>query len=399
LIGPLVVVETHPIQYHAPVWRAVQQDHGIPVTVVYGSDFSVAGYRDPGFGATFSWDTDLLSGYESVFLERAIPGDCPSIGNLRTPGLSDILKHLRPGAVLLVGYRPRFHQVAAYHAFRASAPILFRGDVTDHTASARWPAVARDRVLRRFYRSCSTLLYLGQRSLMHYRRLGVPDDRLVFSPHCVDDSTFRPAEADRARLRAECRRELGLEPQQPVVLFSGKFVLAKRPDLVLRALARLDKEEDIGRLLALFVGQGALEPELRQLAERLGVRCHFAGFQNQSRLSPFLHASDLLVLPSQSGETWGLVVNEALLHGLPAVVSDAVGCAPDLVEPGMTGEIFVSGSGESLARAIATTVRSTRSPQARAACREKVAPYSVTAAAAGVAEAYRRVTSSAALTN
>ena len=70
----LCVIETHPIQYHAPVWREVQQAHGIPVTAIYGSDFSVAGYRDREFNTTFQWDTDLLSGYTPMFLSRANVG-------------------------------------------------------------------------------------------------------------------------------------------------------------------------------------------------------------------------------------------------------------------------------------------------------------------------------------
>jgi glycosyltransferase involved in cell wall biosynthesis len=52
-------------------------------------------------------------------------------------------------------------------------------------------------------------------------------------------------------------------------------------------------------------------------------------------------AGDLLVLPSQgSGETWGLVVNEAMNLGKPIVVSSHVGCGPDLVRPGQNGWIF-----------------------------------------------------------
>ena len=46
----LAVIESHPVQYHAPVYRAVQRDFGVPVTAIYGSDFSVAGYRDREFG-------------------------------------------------------------------------------------------------------------------------------------------------------------------------------------------------------------------------------------------------------------------------------------------------------------------------------------------------------------
>jgi glycosyltransferase involved in cell wall biosynthesis len=44
-------------------------------------------------------------------------------------------------------------------------------------------------------------------------------------------------------------------------------------------------------------------------------------------------AADCLVLPSDFGETWGLVVNEAMASGLPCIVSDACGCAEDLIAP------------------------------------------------------------------
>ena len=60
------------------------------------------------------------------------------------------------------------------------------------------------------------------------------------------------------------------------------------------------------------------------------LKVHFAGFKNQLELPPYYLAADLMVLPSRrQGETWGLVVNEALHAGLPCIVTDAVGCAVD----------------------------------------------------------------------
>jgi glycosyltransferase involved in cell wall biosynthesis len=56
----------------------------------------------------------------------------------------------------------------------------------------------------------------------------------------------------------------------------------------------------------------------------------FTGFLNQSEISQAYVAADCLVLPSDYGETWGLVVNEALASGLPCLVSQACGCAEDL---------------------------------------------------------------------
>ena len=66
-----MIIETHPIQYHAPVWQYLNQVLGIPVTVVYGSDFSVEGYRDKEFGISIAWDADLLEGYKAIFLSKS----------------------------------------------------------------------------------------------------------------------------------------------------------------------------------------------------------------------------------------------------------------------------------------------------------------------------------------
>lgn len=56
--------------------------------------------------------------------------------------------------------------------------------------------------------------------------------------------------------------------------------------------------------------------------------------------------ADAFVLPSDTGETWGLVTNEAMLFRLPVVVSSEVGCAEDLVIPGETGYTFTGGAVE-----------------------------------------------------
>src|SRR5271169_3651044 len=85
---PLVVIESHPVQYHAPVYRLVQEAHGIPVTVIYGSDFSVAGYRDKEFDASFSWDVDLTAGNDVRFISRVNEGGASSFDKVSSRGLA-----------------------------------------------------------------------------------------------------------------------------------------------------------------------------------------------------------------------------------------------------------------------------------------------------------------------
>jgi glycosyltransferase involved in cell wall biosynthesis len=389
----LAVIETHPVQYHAPVYRMLQQQHGVPVTAIYGSDFSVAGYTDKEFGAAFAWDTDLLSGYSSVFLSRVTQGGAPSFDDVSAGGLRTVLAALRPDAVMIVGYSPRFNRAAWYEAWRAGRPILFRGETSDASDSRSWlKTQGRRAALALAYKSCSRLLFIGRHSQEHFRRMGVAGGRLVFSPYCVDVTPFETDEAARLRLRAATRRELGVSEDQVVVLFSGKLSRRKGVDLLMQAVKGLAPDVR-KRIVLAYLGDGALRPGLETLAAQPApVRAVFLGFQNQRQLSRFYHAADLLSLPSRYNETWGLVVNEALHHGLPCVVSDRVGCMPDLIEPGRTGESFRADSEPDLTRALSNAIALTGRAEIRDACRRKVAGYSVDRAAAGIAEAYHQAT-------
>lgn len=138
----------------------------------------------------------------------------------------------------------------------------------------------------------------------------------------------------------------------------------------------------------IFLGDGGDKEQLAVQAERLGLRAYFTGFQNQGNLSRFYNAADALVLPSTYSETWGLVVNEALHHGLPAIVSDAVGCADDLVLPGLTGEVAAANSVSSLASALARATPLMRDPETALRTRERIAKYTVEQAALGIERAY-----------
>ncbi len=391
----LAVIETHPIQYHAPVYRELQRNWGIPVTAVYGSDFSVAGYRDNEFATTFAWDTDLLSGYTPVFLSRVTEGGARTGLDVATRGLGAALRAAAPDAVMVVGYSPRFHRHAFLTAWRARYPILFRGETNDaareRNALKTW---ARARALRWLYQRCDRLLYVGQRSREHFQRLGCPETKLIFSPYCVDTTPFQFDEHARDRLRGATRAALKIGPEKIVVLFSGKLSKRKGPDLVLRAIKQLPAGAH-DRIVVLFLGSGDLRSELQTLAQYPpAIAAHLLGFQNQTKLSQYYHAADLLVLPSVELETWGLVVNEALHHGLPCVVSAGVGCAQDLIDPGVTGEIVPTGSAESLASTLAHALTLTGRKDIRTKCREKVNAYTVEAAARGIAEACRQVVQS-----
>ncbi len=384
----LAILETHPVQYHAPVYRALVRDFGVDVTAVYGSDFSVAGYQDKEFGASFAWDTDLLKGMKSQFISRAAEGGAANYESVTGRGLASALQALAPSVVMALGYAHPFDRAALKWARQQPIPLLFRGETSDHARQRSViKTLLRDWVLRNLYKRCAGLLYVGERSRAHYRRLGVPESRLFFSPYCVEAATFQSTEEDRTAMRGPTRQRLGIAEDAIVILYSGKLSERKGVDLLPQAVRLLPADLQ-KRAHLLFIGDGALRESLTHECNLLPkVHANFAGFQNQSALSAFYHASDLLVLPSRAMETWGLVVNEALMHGLPCVVSEGVGSQPDLVIPGKTGDVSKGDNAQHLTEALTTVMQWAGMEGVAGICRAQVRGYSTHAAAEGISKA------------
>src|SRR5271154_3453122 len=75
----LAYLVSHPIQYQAPLLRRIAQEADIDLTVFFGSDFSVRGYQDEGFGVDVKWDVPLLDGYRHDFLPTIRDSDHPGV--------------------------------------------------------------------------------------------------------------------------------------------------------------------------------------------------------------------------------------------------------------------------------------------------------------------------------
>ena len=116
-----------------------------------------------------------------------------------------------------------------------------------------------------------------------------------------------------------------------------------------------------------------------------GVSVRFAGFVNQSAIAPFYASTDVMVLPSRrAGETWGLVVNEALQAGCSVVMSDAVGCHREFVSWPYC-RVFKEGDSQALALMIGELMNRPLPPRRWA--RPAIEDYSVCAAATAIANA------------
>ena len=374
-IGFLV---SHPIQYYAPIFRELARRCDLTVFFAHRQDAS--GQGRAGYGVAFDWDVDLLSGYESHFLRNvARTPSTQTFFGCNTPEIADRITAGRFDAFVVPGWSLHSYWQAVRACRRAHVPVMVRGDSQLRGQRGGVAGRIKGMVFPYMLKQFDACLYVGRRNREYLEHYGVPPARLFFSPHCVDNDAF--AEGGSA---ARAVRGQGKPRSRRRVLFVGRLVESKRPmDLVLAA-ARLAASGEAVELV--IAGAGELQTQMEEAARAGGIEIRFLGFVNQSRLPAVYASADVLVLPSIAVETWGLVVNEAMACGVPAVVSDAVGCGPDLVEPGVTGAVAALGDVASLAAAIASTLA--LDPDAmRRALAERMATYSPARAAEGVLEA------------
>ncbi len=345
----LAIVGSHPVQYYAPWFQRLAAEPELDLRVFYLWDFGVTEQVDKGFGRAVRWDLPLLDGYASEFVPNVAqdPGT-HHFGGLRNPELPQRLAAFAPGALLVFGYNHHSLQRLIWGWDQRRAPLLFRGDSHRLVRAEGWKEWVRRRWISRVFAKFQAFLYVGQANREYFRAHGVPEERLFFAPHAVDNDRFGGELAEASTQAAAWRAELGIAPAQRVVLFAGKLQPKKRPGDLLEAF--LSVNDPAATLL--FVGDGELEGALRTRAEG-HPRVVFAPFQNQS-LMPRTHAAaDLFVLPSVGrDETWGLAVNEAMCLGKPVIVSSHVGCGPDLVRPGQNGLVFPAGDVAALTAAL-----------------------------------------------
>jgi len=134
------------------------------------------------------------------------------------------------------------------------------------------------------------------------------------------------------------------------------------------------------------------------MASELKIAVYFEGFRNQTELPRFYVSADALLLPSDATETWGLVVNEGMACGLPAIVSDAVGCGPDLIVEGRTGFTYrLANDCEVADRMRRTAVMKSSGHDFTAALSTKMGEYSLDKAVDGTLKAAQTVVSRRAL--
>jgi len=330
----VTVITTHPIQYVAPWFRELARRTDMQLHVIYLRHLDQRA-QGRGFGTNFAWDVPLLEGYASQSLQ--LGAKVPGFRSLLA--LWQALGRAPRGVLLVTGWNEPLLVVCQVFARLRGYKLLVRGE---SNALRRRSAIKR--VLHRLLLKLPhAFLCIGSSNRYFYECSGVPVGRLFDGAYFVENDRLASMADEFSAQRPDLRRAMASSDAEIVLVFCGKHVPFKRPWLLIDA-AKVLRERGWA-VSVLFAGSGELTDDLRQRAVDANVPTHFTGFLNQTELWRAYVPADIFVLPSDTGETWGLVTNEAMLFGLPVAVSNEVGCSPDLVQEGTTGVRFHAEAG------------------------------------------------------
>jgi glycosyltransferase involved in cell wall biosynthesis len=340
-IGALRVVVTHvdfPLYWPARL-KALHQrlrEHGAELIVLEAASGGGAyGFAGEGNASTVPHWIRL---YEQVSLDSISPRQLAR-------RIWTALDQLDPDVVLCgaIAFTPGATAVQWCRHRRRGVIVMDDARLVD--VPRRWSINA---VKRRFFANTDAVFIPAESHRQTYHFFGVPQKRIFYGVNAVDNSYFN----DRCALIRGQQQRVVQEQTLPLRYFlgAGRQVPKKNWLTLIRAYALYRRRQTAAPWNLVLVGDGPEREAIVGLINREGLSqlVQLILFVAPDEM-PILYANAAcLILPSFHGETWGLVVNEAMASGLPVLVSEQCGCASTLVEPGTNGWTFDPNDPEEL---------------------------------------------------
>ena len=348
----LAVLVTHPIQYFQPVFQELSKNGEVDTRVFFGCKAGANEYYDEEFEKFISWNSSPTSGFESQFITNGA-----NISGLR--GIAGCWRGIQAAQkiikwdsdnVLIFAYTPTFITAATlWLKVFGQRSLILRADATDGAFRRnRFKKLARNILLPAYYLSFDLVIPIGSESEEHYKRKGVPERKrrkALFSSNVYFfENRIREIKKLDPIVLDESKRK-------QTISYIGKLSRRKGVLTLLSAIKSMTKEE-IRRIRLVVVGSGELNEHIKnQLKKIQGLEYEVVGFVNQQEIVEYYVKSDTVVVPSIDGETWGLVVNEALQCGCRVIATDKVGASRDLLQT-YPHKVIESGDAIALRKAI-----------------------------------------------
>ena len=250
--------------------------------------------------------------------------------------MSAALDACRADIVAIPGWSSQGAMAALISARRAGIPAILMSDSTAHDESRVW---LREVVKRRVVRLFSSALVGGLAHVEYATALGMARERIFTGYDVVDNEHFARGAAQAQGWANAARDELNVPERY--FLASNRFIEKKNLSRLLQGFSKYRARAGHGAWDLVLLGDGGLRAQLERQVMELGLHdaVHMPGFKQYNELPKYYGLASAFVHASTT-EQWGLVVNEAMACGLPVIISNRCGCAPELVEEGANGYTF-----------------------------------------------------------
>ncbi len=258
----------------------------------------------------------------------------------------ELIKY-NPDVVIVGGWDLFAYQVAFFYAKLFCKKFILRSGSTKYEKS--WRRSLAKPLVKLIVLVSDAFIAYGSRAREHLISLGAKPKKIFLAYNTIDVGFFQKEikkwRSQKLRVKARVRVKT-----DNVILYVGQLIERKGVGYLIKAFAKLREEfKDVSLLI---VGYGLLEGELRELVRKRRIPDVFFIIGRDWREMPIFYAiADLFVLPSLE-EVWGLVINEAMVAGLPVITTDRAGASVDLIEEGRNGYIIESKNLQALYKAM-----------------------------------------------
>lgn len=309
--------------------------------MLYGMDLIHEVYERTNHRFQYIYCTDKLTGKDDI----ALPVNsyiCSENNKERKKQVINIFKSFNPEFVIINGYVGTAQVVSIRWCQKHRIPYAIETDTPLHIPESKVKAVAKKWFLRMLLKNEFCYGFPGgalqKENLVYY---GISEEKNFIMPMSVSESRITKV-YDNLPSKEVMKEKYGIKGEH-VFLFVGRLEPVKNVKILIEAYEKIKREKkDISLII---VGDGSESESLKELAKKT-ENITFAGYQTFPKLIDFYKIADTFILPSNY-ESWGLVVNEAMIMGIPVIVSDVVGCRKDLITE-KTGYCFKNNDVNSL---------------------------------------------------
>ena len=333
----IAILDMAPSHYRVPIYTKLAKEKDIGFTVYFSSDHGTSKMFSPTFNTNLKWENNL-SGFKHKFLENYYwKKSTIRLTRMWNLGIiKEIIKN-KFNAIVIISYTPFSHKLAMIVAKLTKTPIILKEEIDLLKQPIGIKGILKKLFLKIIIKNFNGFLYGYKKNKEFYQYYGSENKQLFFFPCAVNNEMFQN---QRRKLpsKNKLKKEMGFSPKDFLGIFIGRLIPLKNVIHLIKATEKLQKKNIPAGLI--IVGEGIEREKLKEYVRINKVnKIKFVGFKQQNELPRYIKASDFSVLASNEDRS-PKSLNETMNFGLPAIVTNKVATAPDLVKVGKTGFIY-----------------------------------------------------------